>query len=57
MASSSTLDDKGRRVVLIVDDKLKICEMVRRQVLQEEITNKFSIGRSTVKDICKVKII
>ena len=53
MASSSSLDDNQRRVVLIVDDKLKVCEMVHRKVLQAEIKKKPSIGRSIVKDICK----
>ena len=52
MASSCKGKAKRKRIVLSVDDKLKICEMVRKKI-PTEIMLKYNIGKSTVKDICK----
>ena len=53
MASSSKGKAKRKRIVLSVDDKLKICEMVRKKISKTEIMLKYNIGKSTVNDICK----
>ena len=39
--------------MLSVEEKLKICEMVLKQVPKTEIMGKFNIGKSVVNDICK----
>ena len=52
MASSSKGKAKRKRIVLSVDDKLKICEMVLKKIPKTEIMVKYNIGKSTVNDIC-----
>ena len=44
---------KSKRIVLSVDDKLKICEMVQKKILKTEIMLKYNIGKSTVNYIGK----
>ena len=46
MASSSKGKTKRKRIVLSVDDKLKICEMVRKKIPKTEIMLKYNIGAS-----------
>ena len=47
MASSS----KRKRVVLSIEDKLTVCDLVRKKVSYSEINNRFNIGKSTTSDI------
>ena len=53
MASSCKRKAKRKRIVLSVDDKIKICEMVRKKIPKSEIMLKYNIDKSTVNDICK----
>ena len=49
MASSS----KRKRVVLSIEDKLTVCDLVRKKVSHSEINNRFNIGKSTINDIVR----
>ena len=49
MASSS----KRKRVVLSIEDKLTVCDLVRKKVPYSEIMNQFHIGKSTISDIVR----
>ena len=51
MASSS----KRKRVVLAIEDKLTVCDLVRKRVSYSEINNRFNIGKSTISDIVRGK--
>ena len=55
MASSSTSTAKRKRVVLTVEDKLTVCDLVEKKVPYTEIMNRFNIGKSTISDIVKNK--
>ena len=46
-------DLKRKRLVLTVEDKLRVCEMFRSKVPRLEIKQNFNIGKSNPKDICK----
>ena len=46
---------KRKRVVLTIDDKLAVCEMVKKNINKDEIMAKFNITRQTTNDICKSK--
>ena len=48
MASSSTSTAKRKRVVLTVEDKLTVCDLVK--VPYTETMNQFNIGKSTIRD-------
>ena len=50
---ASFVGSKRKRVVLSVEDKLKVCELNRKKVPRTEIMHQFNIGLSTVKDILK----
>ena len=41
---------KHKRVVLSIEEKLKVCEMFRNKILKTDITLKYSIGKSTVNN-------
>ena len=49
MASSS----KRKRVVLSIEDKLTVCDLVRKKVSYSEINNRSNIGKSTISDIVR----
>ena len=49
VASSS----KRKRVVLSIEDKLTVCDLVRKKVSYSEINNRFNIGKSTISDIVR----
>ena len=46
---------KHKRTVLSVEDKLKVCDMIRRKISKTDIMLKYDIGKPTVNDICKRK--
>ena len=43
------------KVVLSIEEKLKVCEMFRNKIPKTDIMLKYSIGKSTVNDIIKKK--
>ena len=49
MVSSS----KRKRVVLSIEDKLTVCDLVRKKVSYSEINNRFNIGKPTISDIVR----
>ena len=53
MASYSKSNVKRKRTVLSVEDKLNVCDMMRKKIFKTEIMLKYNIGKSTVNDICK----
>ena len=44
---------KRKRTVLSVEDKLNVCDIVRKKIRKTEVMLKYNIGKSTVNDICK----
>ena len=40
-------------MVLTIEDKLKICELVKQKVSKTIIMNNYNIGKSTINDICR----
>ena len=54
-SASKTNQQKRKRVVLSIDDKLAVCDMVKSKVSKVDIMEKFGIARRTVNDICKVE--
>ena len=44
---------KRKRIVLSIEEKLKVCEMFRNKIPKTDIMLKYSIGKSTVNDIIK----
>ncbi|CAK8676591.1 unnamed protein product [Clavelina lepadiformis] len=53
MNSCSKGNVKRKRIVLFVEYKLKVCDIVRKKIPKTEIMLKYNIGKSTVNDICK----
>ena len=53
MASYLKGNVKRKQTVLCVEDKLKVCDSVRRKISKTDIMLKYNIGKSTVNDICK----
>ena len=49
MASSS----KRKIVVLSIEDKLTVCDLVRKKVSYSEINNRFNIGKPTIRYIVR----
>ena len=49
MASSS----KRKRVVLSIEDKSTVCDLVRKKVSYSEINNRLNIGKPTISDIVR----
>ena len=56
-AESPKAKAKHKRVVLSIDDNLKIVELLDKSVSYTVIGEKYGIGRSTVSDIKKNKIL
>ena len=46
---------KRKRVVLSIEEKLKVCEMFRNKIPKTDIMLKYSIRKSTVNDYIKKK--
>ncbi len=44
---------KRKRVQLTIENKLKVCEMVKKNVPKSVIMSQFSIGKSTLNDILR----
>ena len=44
---------KRKRVQLTIEDKLKVCEMAKKNVPKSVIMSQFSIGKSTLNDILR----
>ena len=44
---------KRKRVLITIDDKLKICEMSRQGVSKKVIMDRYNIGKSTLYDMLK----
>ena len=53
MASYSKSNVKLKRTVLSVEEKLNVCDMVRKKIPKTEVLLKYNTGKSTVNDICK----
>ena len=53
MSSCRKVNNKRKRVVLTIEDKLKVCEMVRQNVPKPIIMDKFDIGKSTLIQTCQ----
>ena len=49
------MEQKRKRTVLTIGDKLKICELVRNKISLRSIAAEFGVGKSTVADIMKNK--
>ena len=49
------MERKRKRTVLTIEDKLKICELVRNKRSLRSIAAEFGVGKSTVADIMKNK--
>ena len=49
----SEASDKRRRVVLTIEDKLKICKLVKQKVSTTVIMSNYNTGKSTILDICR----
>lgn len=47
------VNTKRKRVVLTIEQKLEVCQMVRDNVARKVIMDKFNLGRSTLSDIVK----
>ena len=44
---------KRKRVQLTIEDKLKVCEVAKKNVPKSVIMNQFSIGKSILNDILR----
>ncbi len=44
---------KRKRIVLAIEEKLKICESIRKGLSMTSVAQQFNVGRSTVHDIVK----
>ena len=44
---------KRKRVQLTIENKLKVCEMAKKNVPKSVITSQFSIGKSTLNNILR----
>ena len=44
---------KKKRVVLTLNNKLRICELAKKGRTLQSLANEFAIGKSTVHDIAK----
>ena len=44
---------KRKRVVLTVEDKLKVCRLAKQNVPKSVLMNQFKIGKSTLNDILR----
>ena len=44
---------KRKRVQLTIENKLKVCEMAKKNVPKSVIMSQFSIGKSTLNDILR----
>ena len=53
--SSQKVGEKRKRVVLSIEDKLKIIKLIESNVSYTVISERFGIGRSTVCDINRTK--
>ena len=53
MASVSTSECNRKRVVLVISDKLKICQLVKGGRILQSVADKYNVGKSTVHDIVK----
>ena len=53
MASTCSSRSKTKRVVLTIDDKLKICQLVKAGRTLQKVADEYNIGKSTVHDITK----
>ena len=53
--SSQKVGEKRKRVVLSIEDKLKIIKLIESNVSYTVISEWFGIGRSTVCDINRTK--
>ena len=45
--------EKRKRVQLTIENKLKVCKMVKKNVPKSVIMSQFSIGKSTLNDILR----
>ena len=54
-STSQKIGEKRKRVVLSIDDKLKILKLIESNVSYTVISERFGIGRSTVCDINRTK--
>ena len=48
-------EKKRKRVQLTLENKLKVCEMAKKNVPKAVKMSQFSIGRSTLNDILRSK--
>ena len=53
MASVSTSERKRKRVVLVISDKLKICQLVKGGRTLQSVVDEYNVGKSIVHDIIK----
>ena len=44
---------KRKRVVLTIEDKLKVCRLAKQNVPKFVLMNQFKIGKSTLNDILR----
>jgi len=44
---------KRKRVVLTIEDKLKVCRLAKQNVPKSVLMNQFKIGQSTLNDILR----
>ena len=54
-SSSAASGKKRKRVVLTIEDKLKICDLVKNGRSLTSVAVEFNVGKSTVHDIVKNK--
>ena len=47
------MSSKRKRVILNIEEKLKICEAVKNGVPKKIIMNKYELGKSTLNDILR----
>ncbi len=47
---------KRKRIVLTIEDKLKICETIRKGLSMTSAAQQFNVGKSTVHDITKNEV-
>ena len=50
---TSNSHSKRKRVVISIEDKLTVCDLVRKKVPCSETMNRFHIGKSTICDIAR----
>ena len=48
----SEASDKRKRVVLTIEDKLKICKLFKQKVSKTITMSNYNLGKSTINDIC-----